>query len=262
MQIAALDNIHLHWREDGDPDGTPVVFANSLGTDLRLWDKVLPLLPKGLRLIRFDLRGHGLSECPQALYSMAELADDAEALLDHIGVRDTVFVGLSIGGMIGQALASRRPDQIRALVLSNTATKMGTAQMWRDRMGAIRSSGIEPVADAILDRWFAAGFRATDNVLLWRNMLVRTPVSGYLGCCNAIANADLEPMTRVLRLPVLAIAGSDDRACPPELVRQTCAMIPGARYAEIPNTGHLPCVEAPATYAEHLSAFLMENRNE
>ncbi|MCX8955287.1 alpha/beta fold hydrolase, partial [Ruegeria sp. NA] len=189
MQIAALDNIHLHWREDGDPDGTPVVFANSLGTDLRLWDKVVPLLPKGLRLIRFDLRGHGLSECPQALYSMAELADDAEALLDHIGVRDTVFVGLSIGGMIGQALASRRPDQIRALVLSNTATKMGTAQMWHDRMGAIRSSGIEPVADAILDRWFAAGFRATDNVLLWRNMLVRTPVSGYLGCCNAIADA-------------------------------------------------------------------------
>ena len=123
MPMADLGDITLHYREDGTPDGAPLVFANSLGTDLSLWDKVLPLLPQGLRIIRYDMRGHGQSDCPPAPYTMGALVRDAEGLLDHLEVRDCVFVGLSIGGMVAQGLAVKRLDQVRAMVLSISGTR-------------------------------------------------------------------------------------------------------------------------------------------
>ena len=113
MRVADLGDVKLNWREDGDPSGQPVVFANSLGTDLRVWDDVIPLLPDGFRYIRYDKRGHGLSSSPTAPYTMDQLVGDAEALLTLLGVKQTTFVGLSIGGMIGQGLASKRPDLVR-----------------------------------------------------------------------------------------------------------------------------------------------------
>ncbi len=258
MRIATLDKVQLHWREDGDPDGVPLVFANSLGTDLRLWDKVVQRLPAGLRLVRFDKRGHGLSSCPKGPYSLEDLTDDTERLLAHLGIASCVFVGLSIGGMIGQALAARRPDLVRALVLSNTAVRMGEAQMWADRIAAIETGGIESLANPIMERWFSAAFRASEEVSAWRNMLVRTPQEGYIGCCQAIAGTDLSDRTSSLRLPVLGIGGSEDGASPPETVRATTALVPGSRFAEITGAGHLPCVEKPDDYAALLSAFLKE----
>ena len=127
MNLFATDDVQLHYRDDGDPQGAPVVFANSLGTDLRLWDPILPHLPKGLRIIRYDKRGHGLSSCPKGAYSMGALVREIEALLDHLDVKNCLFVGLSIGGMIAQGLAIKRLDLLRAMVLSNTAAKMGEA---------------------------------------------------------------------------------------------------------------------------------------
>lgn len=258
MRIANLTHARLHWRDDGDPDGLPVVFANSLGTDLRLWDPVLPLLPSGLRLIRFDKRGHGLSSCPAAPYAMSDLITDTEELLDQLGVSQCLFIGLSIGGMIGQGLAYRRPDLVQALVLSNTGHKMGEAAMWADRIAAIQSGGINSLAEPILDRWFGPGFRQRPEVEGWRNMLTRTPQDGYIGCCHAIAGIDLGPQTATLTLPALGIGGSVDGASPSALVRKTTELIPGATYVEIENAGHLPCVEAPAEYAAHLTAFIQE----
>lgn len=262
MRIATLDNLHLSWREDGDKNGLPVVFANSLGTDMRLWDKVIPKLPQGLRLIRFDKRGHGLSDCPPEPYTMDDLVADTEALLRHLRVEKCVFVGLSIGGMIGQALAARNPDLVRALVLSNTAAKMGDASAWADRITLIQSNGIESLADPIMQRWFGPEFRATDELIAWRNMLTRTPVAGYLGCCHAIAGTDLTPLTKSLSLPVLGISGSEDGASPPDLVKATIDLIPGAQYVEIEGAGHLPCVEKPIEYAGHLTNFLKEFQND
>ena len=226
MKIADLGDVHLHYRIDGAADGVPIVFANSLGTDLRLWDAVLPHLPEGLRIIRYDKRGHGLSSAPPAPYSMGALIRDAEALLDHLDVRDCVFVGLSIGGMIAQGLAVKRMDQIRALVLSNTAAKIGTPPIWQDRMVAVRSSGIEALADATMERWFSRDFRASADHLAWRTMMVRQPVDGYLGCCAAIAGTDFYTPTSGLRLPTLGIAGSEDGSTPPDLVRETIDLIP------------------------------------
>ncbi|WP_092063270.1 3-oxoadipate enol-lactonase [Poseidonocella pacifica] len=256
MLIADLGEVKLHYRIDGDPDGAPVVFSNSLGTDLRLWDQVLPLLPAGLKFIRYDKRGHGLSSCPPGPYKMGGLVTDAERLIDHLGLRDVLFVGLSIGGMIGQGLAAKRLDLVRALVLSNTAAKIGTREMWQSRIDGVRNEGIEALADGTMERWFSAEFRETAPFHAWRNMLVRQPVEGYAGCCAAIQGADFLTPTSGLRLPALGIAGSEDGATPPDLVRETVDLIPGAEFALIRRAGHLPCVEQPEEYARILSEFI------
>ncbi|MDU9002934.1 3-oxoadipate enol-lactonase [Sedimentitalea todarodis] len=258
MQIADLDDVQLHYRIDGDPDGAPVVFSNSLGTDLRLWDPILPLLPKGLKLIRYDKRGHGLSSCPDASYSMGALVRDAEQLLDLLKIRDCAFVGLSIGGMIAQGLAVKRLDLVRAMVLSNTAAKIGTVDMWTDRINAVKAGGIESLADSVMERWFSKAFRATPELALWRNMLVRQPVNGYAGCSAAIAGTDFYTPTSGLRLPTLGIAGDQDGATPPDLVRETVELIPGSQFHLMRGSGHLPCVESPQEYARVLSKFLVD----
>lgn len=258
MQIARFDDIALHYRVDGDPDGAPLVFCNSLGTDLRVWDAILPHLPDGLRIIRFDKRGHGLSDCPPSPYAMGTLVRDAERLLDMLGVRDALWVGLSIGGLIGQGLATKRLDLVRALVLSNTAAKIGTRDIWDQRIRATLDDGVASLADAVMERWFSAAFRATPELALWRNMLCRTPDQGYAGCCAAISGADFYTTTAALRLPVLGIAGTEDGSTPVDLVRETTDLVPGSRFEIVRGAGHIPCVEAPVRYAEILTGFLRE----
>lgn len=258
MKVYDFGDVQLHCAETGDPKGAPIVFANSLGTDFRLWDTVLPRLPDGLRIIRYDKRGHGLSSCPDAPYSMEALVRDAERLLDALEVKDCVFVGISVGGLIAQGLAMKRKDQVRGMVLSNTAAKIGTSEMWRERMEAIRKGGIAAMADAILERWFTKGFREGPEFLAWRNMLIRTPVEGYLGCSAAISSTDFRSTTAQLTLPTLAIAGAEDGATPPDLVRATAELVKGSRFHLIHDAGHLPCIEQPEEYAAVLTSFLKE----
>ncbi|MDF1728439.1 MAG: 3-oxoadipate enol-lactonase [Sulfitobacter sp.] len=258
MNIFDTGEVRLHYRVDGPEEGAPVVFSNSLGTDLRLWDPILPYLPEGLRLIRYDKRGHGLSSCPPAPYKMGSLVTDAEALMDHLGVKNSVFVGLSIGGMTAQGLAVKRLDLVRAMVLSNTAAKIGTPEMWDDRIAAVEKGGIEALADAVMERWFSKDFRASPELELWRNMLVRMEDAGYAGCSAAISGTDFFTTTASLRLPTLGIAGTEDGSTPPDLVRETVDLIPGSRFHLIRGAGHLPCVEKPREFAEVLTTFLKE----
>ncbi|MEM6304672.1 MAG: 3-oxoadipate enol-lactonase [Pseudomonadota bacterium] len=258
MRIFDAGDVQLQYRCDGPEDGAPLVFANSLGTDLRLWDAVLPLLPAGLRVIRYDKRGHGLSSVPPAPYAMGALIRDVERLLDHLLVKDCVFVGLSIGGMIAQGLAAKRMDLMRAMVISNTAAKIGNKALWDDRIAAVEAGGIESLADAVMERWFSAAFRAKPELTLWRNMLVRQADAGYAGCSAAISGTDFYTPTAALRLPTLAIAGSEDGSTPPDLVRETADLIPGSKFHLIRKAGHLPCVEQPEEYASVLSQFLRD----
>ena len=258
MKIATVNDIALHFRDDGPQDGPPIVFSNSLGTDLRLWDKILPHLPEGLRVIRYDKRGHGLSECPSRPYSIGALVRDVEALLDHLQVQDAVFVGCSIGGLIAQGLAVKRLDQVRAMVLSNTAAKIGTVEMWEDRIALVEKGGIEALAQTILERWFSKAFHKTEEFAAWSAMLTRTPREGYLGCSAAIAGTDFYSTTASLTLPTLAIAGSEDGSTPPDLVRETAALVAGSKFELIRGAGHLPMVEAPEAYARLLTTFLKD----
>lgn len=258
MKIASLNGVNVHYRDDGPRNGPPVVFANSLGTDLRLWDKVVEQLPAGLRLIRYDKRGHGLTGATPAPYSMGTLVSDAEALIDHLELKDVVFVGLSIGGMIAQGLAVKRLDLVRAMVVSNSAAKIGTKEMWEDRIAAVQAGGIKALADPIMERWFSREFRATPELAAWENMLCRQTLEGYAGCSAAIAGTDFYTTTASLTLPSLFIAGTEDGSTPPDLVRETADLVKGARFELIRGAGHLPCVEAPVDYARILSGFLTD----
>lgn len=258
MPHATLNGIQLHYLDEGPKEAPTLVFANSLGTDLHMWDPILPYLPKTLRLIRYDKRGHGKSEVPDAPYTMGALIKDAEALLDHLHVRNCVFVGLSIGGMIAQGLATKRLDLIHAMVLSNTAAKIGTPNMWAERIAALQNDGLEGMADTVMQRWFSRDFLALDQLQHWRDMLTAQSPEGYIGCCHAIAGTDFYTPTSALRLPTLGIAGSEDGATPPDLVRETINLIPGSQFTLMHRVGHLPCVEQPENYAGHVTEFLKQ----
>ncbi len=256
QHIARPDGTRIYAQITGPENGPVVVFSSSLGTTLHLWDPILPLLPKGLRILRYDMRGHGRSDAPDAPYTMGQLVSDAEAVCDHFDVKDAMFVGLSVGGMIAQGLAVKRPDLIRALVLSNTAAKIGNPKLWQDRITFIRTNGMAAASDEVMQRWFGRDFYATPAMEPWKTMLVATAIEGYTGVCAAIAGTDFYTPTSGLRIPTLGIAGSEDRATPPDLVRETIDLIPGSQFALIRRAGHLPCVDKPDAFAGHLCDFL------
>lgn len=258
MQMLKINGVTLHYADEGDPKGPPIVFANSLGTDFRLWDGVLPHLPDGLRIIRFDKRGHGLSDVPPAPYFMGDLVAEVAGLLDTLNVKNCLFVGLSIGGMIAQGLAAERPDLVRAMVLSNTGAKIGTPQIWDERIATVRSDGIEALQAGTLSRWFSDHFHnnCADELSAWRNMLCRTTKDGYIGCSAAISETDLFDSTARLTLPTLGIAGSEDGSTPPDMVRETVGLVSGSTFKLMRGVGHLPCVEDPKAYAEILTDFM------
>lgn len=252
------NGVKIHARLDGvDHRRAPtLVFANSLGTSLNLWKKIIPLLPEELRLIRYDLRGHGQSDVPAAPYSMGQMVSDAEAVCDAFAVKDAMFVGLSVGGMIAQGLAVKRPDLIRALVLSNTAAKIGIPTLWQDHIDAVLTQGMSPLSDGIMQRWFGRSFYGSPDMALWKAMVEACDPIGYTGVCAAIAGTDFYTPTSGLRIPTLGIAGGQDAATPADLVRETVDLIPGSQFKVMPHCGHLPCAEDPIGFAETLSEFI------
>lgn len=259
MQTITVNGVALHVRCDGPAEGPVLVFSNSLGTDLRVWDPLLPHLPRGLRIIRYDKRGHGLSDCPPQPWGMGDHVADLAGAMDALGARGAVVCGLSVGGIIAQGLAAERPDLVRALILCDTGAKIGNPEMWDTRIDAIRKGGIEALADAILERWFTRRFRElAADFPLWRNMLVRTTVDGYCGTCAAIRDTDLIESTSRLRLPCLAVCGTEDGATPPDLVRETAGLIPGSRFELIRDAGHIPSVEQPEVLGGLITHFLKE----
>jgi len=257
MKAANLNDLVVHYRDDGPKDGPALVLSNSLGTDLRIWEDMIPHFPRH-RIIRYDTRGHGLSQVGTDPFSMGDLVGDAAALLDHLGLRDVVFVGLSIGGQIAQGLAAERPDLVAGLVLADTAAKIGTEETWEARIRDIKTNGLDAMSDGILERWFSRGYLKgkVHEVEVWRAMLTRTTQAGYQGCCHAIAHTDLIASTAGLTVPTLVLVGRDDGATPPDLVRETAALIDGAAFEIIPKAGHLPCIEQPAVMAGLISNFL------
>lgn len=256
MPVAALRDVELNYKIEGPEDGAPVVFIHALGTNLNLWDAVIDRLPKDIRAIRFDLRGHGQSSCPPAPYSMGALVRDTESFLDHLKIRNCVMVGLSIGGMVTQGLAVKRLDQIRALVLSHTAAKIATPKQWEERIDAVERDGVVSQVAPSLERWLWSGNRQSDIAQQLGTMIQNTQEDGFKGCCKAIAGTDFYTPTSSLRLPALGIAGSDDGSTPADLVKETVDLIPGSEFKLIRKSGHMSCVEQPDIYSEALVAFL------
>jgi len=260
MAFVRVNGVVLHYADRGRRDAPAIVFANSLGTDFRIWEKVADNLSADYRIILYDKRGHGLSDATPQPYRLDDHVGDLAALLSHLGVSNAVIVGLSVGGLIAQGLAANHPELVRALVLCDTAHKIGNDEMWNGRINAINADGIAPLVDSIMQRWFTPAYRTAESPDYsgYVNMLARTTVDGYAGTCAALRDADLTESTRALDLPVLCIVGDQDGSTPPDLVRELASLIKGSRFEIIEGAGHIPCVEQPEATIALIRRFLDE----
>ncbi len=259
MQFALLNGVTIHFQTIGAPAGKPViVFANSLGCDFRIWRDVIVRLAGDYAIVTYDKRGHGLSDIGETPYSMDDHVSDLEALLDHLQVKQAIVCGLSVGGMIAQGLYARRKDLVRALILCDTAPKIGDEASWNARIETVEKDGVAALADGILERWFTPDFRRDDNPEFagYRNMLTRTPVAGYAGTCAALRDCDYMNEAKQIGVPTLCVVGDQDGSTPPELVLAMAKRIPAARYEVIADAGHIPCVEQPEALAAVMRAFI------
>lgn len=257
-RFARPKDVLLHYEViPGQPERVPVVFLNSLGTDFRIWHGVVDDLP-GTPCLLMDKRGHGLSDCGDT--SIDLLANDAADLMDMLGWTRAILCGVSVGGMIAQALTARRPDLVAGLVLCNTGSKIGTPKVWNDRIDQVQSHGLEAIADAVLDRWFSATNRnrSPQAVAGYRNMLTRVPARGYTATCAAIRDRDLTEETGCITVPTRCIGGMDDLATPPALVTELSSLIAGSQLHLLPDIGHLPCIEAPEFVASQIRSLQEE----
>jgi 3-oxoadipate enol-lactonase len=251
MKFVKANGLVTHYLDEGRRDGPPLVFINSLGTDFRIWNQIAEILAPDFRILTYDKRGHGLSESGPDKNEIAEYAHDLVSLLDALVVGPATIVGLSIGGLIAQELYRQTPGRVAALVLCDTAAKIGTDEVWNQRIAAVERGGIEALADATLQRWFSAHFRAARSAELagMRAMLTRTPRQGYLAACGALKRADLRSYAGQIQAPTLCLVGDEDGSTPVALVRETSEMIPGSRFEIIEGAGHLPNVEKPKIVA-------------
>lgn len=230
--------------------GPVLVFSHCLGLDNGVWDGVIERLPNH-RCIRYDLRGHGLSDVPDGPYSMGTLISDAEAVCDALDLRDVVFVGLSVGGMVAQGLAVKRLDIVRGMVIIASAAKVGQPEPWHARASAVRSGGMTAIAADTMTRW-----NAGDDSDQLAEQLRNAPSEGYASTCEAIAGTDFYTPTSGLRLPTLGMCGTGDKAMPPDLVRETTDLVPGSAFHLIRGAGHIAPQTHPEDIAVRLSEFL------
>lgn len=267
MQVIRSNGVNIHAKREttgggaagGAGSGPTLVLVNSLGTDLRLWDDVVAALPAGLDVLRSDKRGHGLSDAPEPPYAMTDLADDLAGLLDALGIGRAMVCGISVGGMIAMSLALRRPDLVQGLAIMDSGHRIGTADHWNQRIAAVEAEGLAGLADTIVQGWLSDAFRAErpGETAAWRNMVARTPApAGYAGTCAALRDCDLSEAVGGIAVPTLCLCGDRDASTPPELMRELSGLIPGARYAEIAGTRHLPCIERPEEVARHLAGLI------
>ncbi len=253
--LVYLDDTRLNAELIGPERAAPVVFIHALGTGLSIWDAVVARLPP-LRILRYDQRGHGKSDVSQPPYAMGALVRDAERLMDHFKMKDAVVVGLSAGGMVAQGLAVKRLDLVRGLVLSNTAPRISTPEIWADRIDLVRREGLAALADGSMERMLGRTWRDSPAMPALRAMLLATDPDGWMGVAAAVAGTDFYATTAKLTLPTLTLAGSLDAATPPDMVREMADLIRGSSFHLLRGAGHLPPADQPGAFADALMSFL------
>lgn len=253
-----INGLTLHYRLDGSPGNPALVFINSLGSDLRIWDGLVAQFASDYFVIRYDKRGHGLSDCPPGPYTIGDHTADLRALLDELGIKTAVPIGISVGGMIALDLAARYPERVAKLVVSDTGAVIGTAVYWAERIAGLETDGFTNLGEAILARWFAPAFAERQPAAYrgYGNMLMRTPLAGYIATCAAIRDADLRQAVRAIKAETLVLCGADDQATPPALNEELAALLQKGRYQVIPHAAHLPCIEQPDLMADLITEFI------
>jgi len=261
MPILTLDDVALHYRIDGNDFAPPLLLSNSLGTNFEMWSPQVDLLAANFRVIRYDTRGHGASSVPPGPYTLGQLGHDVLALLDHLQIARTHFVGLSMGGLTGLWLEIHAPQRLDRVVLANTGAKIGTPELWNSRIDALKDSGAaglpDAMSDAVVERWFTRRHRelVPAGVAPIRQMLTETSAAGYAANCAAIRDADLRAQLMLIRVPTLVIAGTHDPSTPPGLGRDIASAIPAAQYVEL-DAAHLSNLEQTGAFNAAVLRFL------
>lgn len=259
MAFAEINGITVHYELLGDPAAkNVVVFSNSLGTDFRIWLPVFDDMSEDISVLLYDSRGHGLTGMGPGAFTMSDLVDDLIGLVDYLEIRKAVFCGLSVGGIIVQGLWKKRPDLVKKLVLSNTAPKIGTADIWNARIDAIATGGLQSISENVMQRWFTPAFHEerSEDLAGYRLMMERQLASGYVHTCEAIRDTDFTDILPTITVPTLCIGGDQDGSTPPELIGAAASAIAGARLEIIEGCGHIPCVEQPEKLAALLQTFI------
>jgi len=258
MPFVRVDDLVVHYELTGPADAPVVAFGNSLGTSFHLWDPNVAALAGRYRLLRYDMRGHGLTSVTpgQPRPTVDALAADFIGLLDTLGIGRVRYVGLSVGGMVGQKLGARYPDRVESIVLCATGNQLGSHEMWSARFAAIEKGGLEAIVDGAIDRWFTTTTKTQHPEIVegFRAMICRTPVAGYIG----VRDADLRADDARITVPTLVISGTDDQAAPPERGEALHAAIPHSQFVLLQNAAHLLNVEQTERVDALLAAFLAD----
>lgn len=253
-----VNGVDIAYRFDGPQDGRVLLVANSLMANGSMWDWNVPALADRYRVLRYDKRGHGKSGVAPGPYSIAQLADDAVGLLDALKIEKVHFMGLSIGGMIGQQLGARYPERILSLSLCNTASEMPPRSLWEDRFQTACSQGLAGLVDGTIGRWFTAPFveRAPHDIEKVRQMILATNVDGYIGCGSAVRDMAQSTMLLKIKAPTLVLSGRHDPACTVDQGIVLNRLIDGSQMVIIEDAAHLSNIEQPARFNQAVREFI------
>ena len=257
ISTVTVEGATLAVRLDGPAAAPILLLSNSLSSDMTMWDDQVPRWAQHFRIVRYDQRGHGCSGASPGPYTLERLGRDAVAVLDFLGVARAHFCGLSMGGMVGMWLLTHTRERIERAVLANTSAHMGPPALWNERIALARAGGMEATVEPTVTRWFPAAFhaRAPATIERMRNMIRRTSLEGYVGCCEAIRDMDQRESIRAVRSPTLVIIGANDPATTPRAGRAIHAAIPGAAMIVL-DAGHISNVEQPAAFTDAVQEFL------
>jgi len=259
MKITA-NGITMHYEMDGPESAPAVTLSHSLATDLSMWDPQVAVLKSGYRVLRYDTRGHGGTDAPEGPYTLEQLAEDVRALLHALRIPKTHFMGISMGGMIGQVLALKNPGMLQSLILCDTSSRIPEEALpiWEERIGLAQKQGMDALAESTMERWFTASFRrkplpALDKI---RGMIRTTPVKGYVGCSRAIMRLNLTERLREITLPSFIIVGEEDPGTPVAASQVIHEQIKGSELVILKSAAHLSNIEQQDAFNTAVMAFL------
>ena len=257
MPTLSSNDVQLHYQTFGDHTKPALVFSNSLGTHLKMWQSQIEFFQKHFYVICYDTRGHGESSTPRGPYSIDQLGLDVISLLDHLTISKASFCGISMGGLTGQWLAIHHPERFNHVIVCNTSAKIGTEQAWSDRANLVLEQGLQPIAETAASRWFTESFIQSHTTIVesLSNDLAAGSAEGYAYCCMALAKADLREDIRSISIPVLVIAGAQDPVTTITDGQFMVDRIPESELFEI-EASHISNIEQPTVFNEKVFSFI------
>ena len=253
---ANVNGIETYYEIHGREGAPWLVFSHSLACSVRMWDPQVEAFKSNYCILNYDMRGHGQSAAPAGPYTLDMLADDVLGLMKVCGVERAKFVGLSIGGMIGQTLALKSPGMFEKMVLADTGHNQPAEAIksWEDRIRIATTQGMKALVPSTMERWFTASFRNTPAAKKIADVIAATPVNGYVGCGQAIMKLNTTARLKDIKMPVLAITGEADPSAGG--TKYIGEHVPGAKFVSIPQAAHIANIEQPEKFNQALREFL------